>query len=282
MQLETKIYQKENNQNIGKLLKDSITDLYRSHFLAKQLAVRDIKGQYRESFLGILWMFITPLVTALVWIFLSYSGTVTLTETGVAYPVYAFSGTLIWSIITEAINSPTQSTNASKGIISKINFPKEALVLTGIYKLLFNSSVKVVLLFVFVIVYGTGFYLSQLLFPFIILGAVLFGTTIGLFITPISLLYNDISRIIGIGLSFLMYITPVVYAFPKDDGLMKTLMTYNPFTPFILTARDTVTGVEPAFLTYLFGVLLVCVPIFLIALVVYRISIPIIIERSGA
>ena len=281
MQLETKIYQKENNQNIGKLLKDSITDLYRSHFLAKQLAVRDIKGQYRESFLGILWMFITPLVTALVWIFLSYSGTVTLTETGVAYPVYAFSGTLIWSIITEAINSPTQSTNASKGIISKINFPKEALVLTGIYKLLFNSSVKVVLLFVFVIVYGTGFYLSQLLFPLVILGAVLFGTTLGLFITPLSLLYNDISKIISMGFTFLMYITPVVYVLPKT-GLMRTLMLYNPFTPFVLTARDTVTGVEPSSLFYFFGVLLVCIPIFLFALVVYRISIPIIIERHGA
>ena len=83
------------------------------------------------------------------------------------------------------------------------------------------------------------------------------------------------------GLGFLMYVTPVVYAIPKT-GFMKTLMTYNPFTSFILTARDTVTGLEPSFLPYLFGVLLVCVPIFLIALVVYRISIPIIIERNGA
>lgn len=282
MQIETRVYQKENNLKIGRLLRASITDMFRSHFLAQQLAVRDIKSQYRESFLGILWLFITPFATALVWIFLNYSGTITLTETGIAYPVYAFSGTLIWSIITEAINSPTRSTNSSKGIISKINFPKEALILTGIYKLLFNCSIKLILLFVFVIVYGTGFHLSQLLFPLVILGAVFFGTTMGLLITPISLLYNDISRIISMGLTFLMYITPVVYAFPKADGLMKTLMTYNPFTPFILTARDTVTGVEPAFLPYLFGVLLVCIPVFLIALVVYRISIPIIIERNGA
>ena len=59
-------------------------------------------------------------------------------------------------------------------------------------------------------------------------------------------------------------------------------MEYNPFTPFILTARDMVTGIETASLYYMLGVLLVCIPIFLIALVVYRISIPIIIERSGA
>ena len=231
--METRIYQKENNHNIVKLLSASISDMFRSHFLAKQLAVRDIKGQYRESFLGMLWLFVMPVVTALTWVFLSYSGTVKLTETDVAYPVYVFTGTFIWSIIKEAISSPTQSTNASKGIISKINFPKEALILTGIYKLLFNSSVKVLVLFLFVIIYGVGFHWSQLFFPLVILAAVLFGTTLGLFITPISMLYNDVSKLINMGLGFLMYITPVVYAIPKT-GFMKTLMTYNPFTPFIL------------------------------------------------
>ena len=279
--METRIYQKENNHNIAKLLSASISDMFRSHFLAKQLAVRDIKGQYRESFLGMLWLFVMPVATALTWVFLSYSDTVKLTETNVAYPVYVFTGTFIWSIIKEAISSPTQSTNASKGIISKINFPKEALILTGIYKLLFNSSVKVLVLFLFVIIYGVGFHWSQLFFPLVILAAVLFGTTLGLFITPISMLYNDVSKLINMGLGFLMYITPVVYAIPKT-GFMKTLMEYNPFTPFILTARDMVTGLETASLYYMFGVLLVCIPIFLIALVVYRISIPIIIERSGA
>ena len=219
--METRIYQKDNNHNIAKLLSASISDMFRSHFLAKQLAVRDIKGQYRESFLGMLWLFVMPVATALTWVFLSYSDTVKLTETNVAYPVYVFTGTFIWSIIKEAISSPTQSTNASKGIISKINFPKEALILTGIYKLLFNSSVKVLVLFLFVIIYGVGFHWSQLFFPLVILAAVLFGTTLGLFITPISMLYNDVSKLINMGLGFLMYITPVVYAIPKT-GFMKT------------------------------------------------------------
>src|SRR5690606_24368914 len=135
-------------------------------FLARQLAERDIKAQYRQSYLGIIWAFITPLATAAVWIFLNLSGTVTITETGIPYPVYAFSGTLIWSIITEAVNSPTSSTNAARGIISKINFPKEALIISGIYKLLFNSLVKIILLVVFVFLFGIGFHWSLLLFPF--------------------------------------------------------------------------------------------------------------------
>jgi lipopolysaccharide transport system permease protein len=281
MDLETKTYQKENNSKIGRLLKESFKDLLGSHFLAKQLATRDVKSQYRQSYLGIIWIFITPLTSAFVWIFLSYTGTVTLSDTGVPYPVYVFSGTLIWSMITESINSPTSNTNAARGMMTKINFPKEALILTGVYKLLFNSSIKTGLLIVLIFLFGIGFHWSLLLFPFAMIAAILFGTTLGLFITPIALLYHDIGKIVSLGLGFLMYITPVVYVIPKD-GNMKTLMELNPFTPLILTARDLALGNPPEFLGYFFGIIGISIALFSIALLFYRISIPVIVERISA
>lgn len=281
MALETRVYQKERTIKFGALLKASLSDMYHSRFLARQLAERDIKAQYRQSYLGIVWAFITPLVTAAVWIFLSSSGTIRLSDTGVPYPVYAFSGTLIWSIIVASINSPMQSTSAAKGILTKINFPKEALLLSGIYKLLFDSSIKIILLVLFLFVYGVGFHWSLLLFPVAMLGAILFGTTLGLFVTPMGLLYKDIGKIISFGMQFLMYITPVVYAIPKT-GIMKTLMSWNPITPIVLTARDLVVGFPPEHLTYFLVVLATCVPLLFIGLIIYRISIPIIVERLSA
>lgn len=255
--------------------------MYNSRFLSRQLAERDIKAQYRQSYLGIIWAFITPLLTAVVWIFLTLSGTIAVTETGIPYPLYVFSGTLIWSILTESINSPSQSTNSARGLLSKINFPKEALIISGIYKLLFNSAVKIVLLVIFVFLFGVGFHWSLLFLPFVILGAILVGTTIGLIITPISMLYNDIAKIISIGLSFIMYVTPVVYAMPRE-GIMRQLMEINPFTPIILTSRNILTGSTPEYFAYYLAVLAVCIPLFLVGLVAYRISIPIIVERMSA
>ena len=249
--------------------------------MAKQLATRDIKAQYRQSYLGIIWAFITPLTTALVWVFLNMSGTVKLTDTGIPYPVYAFSGTLLWSIISDSINAPILSTTAAKGILSKINFPKEALLVSGIYKLLFNSSIKIVLLLVFVGLFGVGYHVSLLLFPLALLGVILIGTTIGLFITPIGMLYKDIGKFITVALSMLMYVTPVVYVLPKA-GMMKTLMEINPLTPLILTTRDLVVGFPPEYLTYYFWVLGLSIPLFFIGLLFYRISIPILVERMSA
>ncbi|WP_264553447.1 ABC transporter permease [Flavobacterium sp. N2038] len=281
MELKTTVYQRENNSNIGKLIKESLKDIVSSRFLAKQLAIRDIKAQYRQSFLGIIWAFITPLSTALVWIILSKSGAVKLSETGVPYPVYVFSGTLLWSIVVDSINAPMANTNAARGILSKINFPKEALILSGVYKLISNSIVKIVLLLAFLIVYGVGFHSSILLFPLAFLGIIFFGTTIGLFITPLGMLYNDIGKIITIGLNFLMYATPVVYAIPRM-GLLKSLMEINPLTPLLLTTRNLLFGQHIEYSAYYFGVFAVCIPLFFLGLVFYRISIPIIVERMSA
>lgn len=281
MALETRVYQKEHTISIVKLLKESLSDLYRSRFLSRQLAVRDIKAQYRQSYLGILWAFIMPLTTAFVWIFLNQSGVVKITDTGIPYPVYAFSGTLIWSILVESINTPTNSTNSAKSILTKINFPKEALIISGIYKLLFNSFVKIILLLIFLGIYGVGFHLSQLLFPLAILVTVLIGVTIGLFITPIGLLYKDIAKLIAMALSFLMYATPVVYMIP-DHGIMKTIMQWNPLTPIVTIARDLISGQTPAFLSYYFILIALSVPLFFVALLLYRTSIPILVERMNS
>ena len=263
------------------MLGQTLTDFFGSHFLALQLTRRDVSAQYRQSYFGILWLFINPLASAAIWVFLNSSGTITITDTGIPYPVYAFSGTLIWSILLESINAPMASTNAARGIISKINFPKEALVLSGIYKLLFNSSFKVLLLVVFIFAFGVGFHWSLLLLPLVLVMAVVFGTSLGLLITPIGLLYSDVSRLISMGLSLLMYVTPVVYGIPKT-GVMKTIMTYNPFTPFILTIRDVAVGSSPEFLNYFIGLTGLGIVLFFIGLVIYRVSIPVIVERLSA
>ncbi|GAA4815275.1 ABC transporter permease [Litoribaculum gwangyangense] len=279
--METRIYKKENNVSVFKILKQSLRDIYASRFLARQLAERDIKAQYRQSYLGIIWAFIAPITTAIVWIFLSNTGTVTLSDTGVPYPVYAFSGTLIWSIFKEALTTPTNSTNSAKSILSKINFPKEALVVSGIYKMLFDSAFKIGLLIILMIIYKVGFHINMMFFPLGLLAIIVLGNTIGLILTPFSMLYTDVGRIVNLGLSLFMYITPVVYTIP-ETGLMKTLMNINPLTPIMEVTRTMLLGGDFIYLNWYFLVLAISLPFLLIGLVWYRISIPIVVERSNA
>ena len=267
------IYEKNSKIKLFEEIILILLNLKNSHFLAKQLAKRDISAQYRQSFLGFFWLFITPIITAGVWIFLSSSGTITLNNTGIPYPVYAFSGTLIWSIIIESINGPLTSTIGARDILSKINFPKEALILSAIYKLFFNSFIKVILIIIIILAFGLGLHWLLFLFPVSLMITVLIGTTIGLFITPLGLLYSDISRLITMVLSLFMYITPVVYAIPSK-GIMKTIMELN-------TIRATATGQNLDYFGYFVALGGISVILFCVGLIIYRGSIPVIIERLG-
>ena len=279
--MEVKVYEKKEGMQLFKLFKESLKDIHASRFLAKQLAVRDIKAKYRKSYLGIVWDFLGPISTAFIWIFLNGSGTVQISDTGVPYPVYAFTGTFLWSIISESINVPASSTRASLGILNKVNFPKEALVVSGIYKLLFNSSFKILLLIAFLFIYGVQVQWVIVLFPLVMLFAIIFGTTIGLFLAPIGLLYNDIKQVISFTLRFMMFVTPVVYSVPKS-GILKVIMELNPLTYILTMARDLLIGGEMYYLKHFLVTITVVSPLLFIGLLFYRISIPIIVERSNA
>jgi lipopolysaccharide transport system permease protein len=264
-----------------RMAREMLFDLASSRELAWRLTVRDLSAQYRQTFLGFLWAIIIPLANTLVWIFLSRSGVVNVSDTPLPYPVYVFTGTMLWAILMDALNAPLQMVTASKIMLAKINFPREALVVAGIYQTIVNALIKVALLLIALLVMGIHPDWSLLLFPIGLLSLVLVGTLIGLALTPVGLLYADVGKAIPLLMQFLMYLTPVVFAMPKD-GLPATLFQLNPLTPLILTARDWLTGFTPEHLGYFLVVNVVSIVLLFMFWVVFRLAMPILIERIGS
>lgn len=263
-----------------KMINEMWTDLCQSRNLAWQLTVRDIKAQYRQSALGILWAFIMPLANTVTWIFLNLTGIVKLDSTSIPYPLYVFSGTLLWSIFMESLQSPLNLTNAARGMLSKVNFPRESIILSSIYQSLFNGLIKVILILGTFIIFGIYPGWNLLLFPFAFLSLVLAGTAIGLFLTPVGMLYTDMGRAIPLALQFLMYVSPIVFPIPKT-GWVCYLFSYNPLTQLFMACRDWLTGIHTHFMN---GFLLVNAAMILLLLVtwtIYHVVMPIIIERMN-
>lgn len=255
---------------------------YRTSFhLAKQLARRDITSQHRQSIFGVFWVIFPVIMNAMVWIFLQSSGTIQLTPTKIPYPLFALVGTTIWSIFGECLNMPMSAINGNKGIITKINFEKEALISLGFIKIGFNLLIKLSMILFFILYFKVMPVSSILLFiPFLLL-TMLFFISIGIIISPIGVLYNDISKMIPIGLQLLMYVSPVLYVMPKS-GLMQTIMSINPLSYIIIDIRNTLTGMPVEDHFFWLGFLVVTLFLSLIAMIVYRVSMPIITERMSA
>lgn len=262
------------------MLRKMYTDLLDANGLASQLAIRDIKVRYRQSMLGLIWGFIFPLANTAVWLFIQRSGIVTLKATTVPYPVYVITGTILWTIFLDAINAPLYHTSSAKGILGKINFPREALILSGIYQTFFNACFKITILLAGLLYLGVVPGWSLLFFPFAVTSLVLAGTAIGMLVTPIGVLYTDVGKGLPILLQFSMYLTPVVFPMPST-GWAATLFHLNPISPLILTARDLLTNSPIPYLTNFFLVTACMGALLLVSWIIYRASMPILIERIG-
>lgn len=281
MPLEIRVYSNSTKYSIKEILLKSIKGYKTSFHLAKQLAKRDITSQHRQSIFGIFWVILPVVMNAMVWIFLQSSGTIQLTATNIPYPLFALVGTAIWSIFGECLKMPMDTINGNKSIITKINFEKEALISLGLIKIGFNFLIKLGMILFFILYFQVVPTSSMFLFfPFLLL-VMLFFISIGIIISPVGILYNDISRIIPIGLQLLMYITPVLYVVPKS-GFMKTIMQLNPLSYIVTDIRNTLTGMPIENEFFWLAFLLVTLLLSVIAMVVYRVSMPIITERMSA
>ncbi len=264
-----------------RMLQDMARDLIAGRELARQLALRDIRAQYRQTALGLLWAFILPLANTAAWLFIQSNGIVTIQDTNISYPVYVFTGTILWAIFMDAANAPLQQTISAKSMLAKINFPREALVLSGIYQTLFNAGIKVSVLLGALILLGVTPNWGLLLFPFAVLSLILAGTALGLLITPVGMLYSDVGKGLPLLMQFFMYLTPVVFPMPSS-GWAATLFQYNPLTPLILTARDLLTGYPPEYWGTFMAVNAAMFILLALMWVVFRTAMPILIERMSA
>lgn len=263
-------------------LQDIVNSLPQAHELGFRLFKRNLKALYRQSLLGFAWALLPPLATAGLWIFLRGNNVISVQDTGVSYPVFVITGTMLWQIFSEAILAPLSQVIDNKIMLSKINIPREGLLLSGLYQIIFNTLIKILLLaFVFLFFHQTISLSSLIFVPVGLLAIILAGFSIGLLLTPLGMLYQDINRGLGVLLPFFMYLTPTVYPVSRL-GLMGLVMKFNPIATFITQTRNWLTA-QPVFdMEFFWAYIFAFTLVFLVALVIYRLSMPIIIERIGS
>jgi lipopolysaccharide transport system permease protein len=263
------------------LMRDMGRDLLASRELAWRLMVRDISAQYRQSFLGIMWAFVPPLVMALGFTYASNAQIINIGKTDLPYPAYVMFSTVLWQTFVEALNGPIQAVNHAKPMLAKINFPREALILGKLGEVFFNFAIKLALVVVLFIGFRMPVSATVVLAPVALVHLVLLGTAVGLFLSPLGALYQDVSRGLTVLITVWFFFTPVVYPLPTT-GALTWLVRCNPVTPLLVTTRElATTGVvsNPV------GFWLASLGTFVGlggAWLVYRVTMPIIIERMSA
>jgi lipopolysaccharide transport system permease protein len=264
----------------GRTLREMFHDLRASRELAWRLCVRDISAQYRQSILGYVWAFVPPLVASLPFIFLRSQGIVVIKDTAIPYAAYALIGTMIWQVFVDALNSPVKTVIAAKPMLAKINFPREAILLSGLGQVFFNFLIRLILLVAVFAWFRIVPPSTAVLFPVGIFSLITIGFMVGVLLTPIGILYNDIPQMIPVLSVFLMLLTPVVYP-PPQSGMAASVAHFNPLTPLVVATRDWIATGQSS---HVFGFCVVsgtALLLLFIGWVLYRIAVPHIVARIG-
>ena len=181
----------------GRLVREMIRDLAASRELAWRLFVRNIAAQYRQSALGYFWAVAPPLMTSVLFILLTSANLLRPGEINVPYPVYVILGTVAFGLFQDALNMPLNVVAGARGILPKINFPHEALLLAGLAQILFNFAVKATLVVGVLLLFRLPVPLTAVLVVIPLAGLLLMGIAVGVLLVPVGALFQDVGQCPG-------------------------------------------------------------------------------------
>lgn len=251
-------------------MKELLTNLYNYRQLLKSNVKKEIRGKYKGSFLGVIWSFVNPLLTTLVYAIVF---PIILKSSEPHYVTFIVIGILPWTYFTTVIMQGTTTILMNAGIIKKVYFPREILPISIVTSGMINYLISCIIICLFLIFSGIGFSIHILLLPLVIIAQYLLTLGIIFITSAINVYIRDLEYIVNFVVQMLFYGTPILYSmdiFTTAPKPITTLINLNPMSTIVNSYRDifyfqTMPNMSNLFLV-LIGSILLC----LIGLAVFR------------
>ena len=264
-----------------RMLRQMGSDLVGGRELAWRLFVRDTAAQYRQSALGYFWVIIPPLATSVIFILLNSANVLVSNDLGMSYPVYVLTGTVFFGLFSDGMAAPLRAVVASRSMLIKVRFPREALLLTAAAQTLLGFIIRISLLAVCLVLLRAHIAPTAPIVIIPAMGLMLFGIMVGVLIVPLGALYQDITYGLVLLTSALMLVTPVAFATPSS-GVLSAIMRHNPLSPLLLCTRYLAITGDTSQLPASLATIGVCLVLLGIGWVLFRLAFHIIVERLGS
>lgn len=219
-----------------------LKEIWRYRELFYIFAWRNIKVRYKQTFLGVAWAILQPLVS--MFIFTIFFGNLAKIPSGsLPYPVFVLCGLVFWNFFSNALSQASNSLVDNQHIIQKVYLPKIILpvssVITSTIDFLINLVLLVVVLLFFKQVPSWNILLVVPLAWFV---SVISATGLGLFLSALNVKYRDVRYVLPFFIQTLIFLSPVIYGTNIVRDSNKLIMALNPMTGVIEAVRVSVSG----------------------------------------
>ena len=204
-----------------------LREIWQYRELLRALAGRDIKLRYKQTVLGFAWCVLQPFLYMVVFsALLAGVGGVT-GEQGIPYPIFSYSGLLIWLYFADALSRSSTSLVTNNVLVSKVYFPRLTAPLSGVISPMLDFVIGSVLLVGIMIYYSFPLTTAFLLVPLFLFLAVLAASAFGIWLSAINVRYRDVGYAMPFVVQIWMFVSPVVYSASKVQGKAKFFYSLN-------------------------------------------------------
>jgi lipopolysaccharide transport system permease protein len=175
------------------------------------LAKRDISIRYKQTYLGVIWAIIRPVLTMLVFLF-AFKNVAKISDiSGFPIQLVIFSGVLFWNLFANTFQAVSNSILANHNLVSKVYFPRLIIAFSSIAVSLFDFLIGFIVYLGLCISLLHTIPLSILLLPVVILLLLLFSIGLGLIFCSFSIKYRDFLQLIPLIVQYGFFVSPIVY-----------------------------------------------------------------------
>ena len=149
--------------------REMVAEMVDSRELTWRLFLRDFSARYRQSVLGYVWAILPALVTTATFTWLNRSHVLPIAGTTLPYPVFVLLGMTVWQLFASGLTNATNSLVGASALITKINFPRETLVISAYGQAIFEFGIRIFLLAAAFAIYRVTPCWTVVLIPFVMI-----------------------------------------------------------------------------------------------------------------
>lgn len=221
-----------------------LRDLYEYRELLFFLVWREIQGTYRQTALGMSWIFLRPIISMLV-LSVVFGAVVQVPTDGIPYPLFSLAALLPWGFFSNAVQRAARSLVDNMHMISKVYFPRMSIPIAGAASGLVDFGASFLVLLLMLLIYRMPLRWEIITLPIFLLVTFGFALATGLWLATLSVKYRDVSFAIVFLLQALMYASPVIYPVSMVPEQLLFLYQLNPMTGVIEGFRWALLGSSP-------------------------------------
>ncbi len=218
-----------------------LRDLWEYRELGFFLVAREIKSIYRQTALGMSWLFIRPILNMLL-LSVVFGLLIKVPSDDLPYPLFSLAALIPWGYFSNAVLRASRSLVENTQVISKVYFPRMLLPGAAVISGLVDMGAALLVFLGALFLYGMPLRLEMLSLPLFILVAIGFALAFGLWLATLSVIYRDVTFAITFILQALMYASPVIYPISMVPPAFRPLYALNPMTGVIAGFRWALLG----------------------------------------